>query len=212
MTAGLLLASAFYWLATLQASQEGAVFHAGTSRRFSDGYVFACNKNPAACPPVLRLLASWNPSHVPRCVRAVVVHALKRVPGRAWTNVAEKRLKVYGPGWIHVDPAGAVIAKPRVLGICATLLRCRPRVVLASVSVAVHKVASTAKTAAPLSVASSQHIEANRLFVAAIAATEPQRSFPGSASAPNGNEFPESSAAQINDAHRLRILPALSST
>lgn len=108
------------WPPALQACMDRGVRGADSSCPVLNREAFAVALQPAVRSRVPHLLEARRPAHVAGFVAARIVDPIQGVPAaRPWTDVAQERLKRFGPGGTDGDPATAVPAVRIVAGIIA---------------------------------------------------------------------------------------------
>lgn len=95
-----------------------------------DGVTLPLMFENVAGPLVIRLLVRICPTAILRLVVAFVVDAIERMPERAWSHIAQERIKVVAPFRAHGDSAPAVVVVARLLGVIAPSFGSTPRAVL----------------------------------------------------------------------------------
>lgn len=83
------------------------------------------------------LIAPRCPSAVLGRVRAIAVHAFKRIAIGTWPHVTSESCKIIAPLLAHNNPARAIVTKPLVCGAVTSTFSAAPRRVLARVRASV---------------------------------------------------------------------------
>lgn len=181
------------------------------TRPVSQRLRFPVPRNQAIVSAVVVLNQPNRPAAIARCIRAVVISAVKRVAFRTWSHLGEKTHEIVAPVRRHRNSTASVFEVGRIRWVVTPLFRLRPALVLDGFGTAVSRQSLPRQFAlqasAALRFAGYQVVASDRFCRPAIAMTQPVRGTDATVRCSmDHRKSTEASSRQFNQRHTFHYM------